>query len=318
MKNFDEIYKKICEENATTFNLQDKTLKSQKEALNKKQMKKTLTLLFSIASIILFFLLILLKDYIENFPTILLFIIMLSPILSIYLLSRSSPLDTKKAQSEDPYSKTYKETIISSLIKNYDPNLQFNTISGITKNTYNNAEFYSGYYFSSDDHIYGKLDETITIKISDILTANENNSIIFQGLFSIIYLPNNIESTILIRKDYAPIQSLKEDMEVLFMDSQEFEDYFDIFTNNKNMAMRILTADTMQFMVNFKVQNNVNFEVTLKNNFAYIQLPCNNMFEVNLKKDPLNYDTLLKYYKYLDFMCELNKKIYNNIKEKNL
>lgn len=102
------------------------------------------------------------------------------------------------------------------------------------------------------------------------------------------------------------------------MDSQEFENYFDIFTNNKNMSMRFLTADIMNFMINFKNKNSVKFEITIKDTFAYIRIACNDMFEAISAKDPLNYNTLYTYYKYLDFICELSKKIFNTIEEKDL
>ncbi len=313
MKNFDEIYRKICEENPNP----DKFSEIKEQSINNPKIKKTLLTLFEITSISLFVLLVLLEDYIEKFPRIFVFAVTISAIFSVFLLSRPHS-NNKKTKKENPYFRTYKETIISSLVKNYDPNLSFDAVASITKNTYNNAEFTIGSYFSSNDYIYGKINGIVPIKISDIRTTREDGSVVFQGLFSMVYLPINIQGTTIINKDYAPIKALNEDMESLLMDSQEFENNFDIFTNNKNMTMRILTADTMNFMLNFKTQNNVNFEVTVKERFAYIRLACNDMFEANLSKNAFDYDTLYTYYKYLDFICELNKKIFNTIKEKDL
>lgn len=99
MKNFNEIYQKICEENSNTFNTENNFSK-----FDHSQLVKILTLIFEILPIILFFLLIIFKDYIENIPAPLTLIIMFSPILSVFLLSHN-----KKEPKKNSYSKTIKK-----------------------------------------------------------------------------------------------------------------------------------------------------------------------------------------------------------------
>ena len=55
------------------------------------------------------------------------------------------------------------------------------------------------------------------------------------------------------------------------MDSQEFEKYFDIYGENKIIAMQILTADVMNTMIEFREQSKIQYELTIKQDQIYIR-----------------------------------------------
>ena len=71
-------------------------------------------------------------------------------------------------------------------------------------------------------------------------------------------------------------------------------------------------------MLTFKKENKIKFEMTLKKEKLFIRIHCSDMFEATTTKDSLDYDTLYKYYKFLHFICELNRKIYHTLNEKDL
>ena len=54
-------------------------------------------------------------------------------------------------------------------------------------------------------------------------------------------------------------------------DSTEFEEYFDVFSFDPIETLRILTADVMQIMVDFRKQKDIKFEVTIKEKKIYIR-----------------------------------------------
>lgn len=226
----------------------------------------------------------------------------------------------------DSYNQKYKENIINSLIKNYDNNLKFSYSHSIARKFYDMSEFENYDIFSSNDYIYGNLDEIIPMQLGDVLTENRHTdsngnttyTTVFRGLFSVIKLPTNLQSTIKIHSDKGKLAKFFSNEDSITLDSQEFEKYFDIFSENKVLTMQILTSDIMQYLLTFKLNNNITFEITLKNSFAYLRIHCDDMFEGELTKNAFDYDTLYTYFKYLDFMCELNKKIFYVLQEKDI
>ena len=204
--------------------------------------------------------------------------------------------------------------------------LHFDLTQSISSSIYNKAEFEFYDRFHSNDYIYGKINGIIPIQLGDIHTENVHTdsdghttyTTVFRGLFSEITLPKNLLSTIKIRSDKGMLGKLLSNKTQVEMDSQQFEKYFDVFTTDKILAVRILTSDIMNYMIDFKLQNKVTFELTIKNRSMYLRIHCDDMFEGKLSKSALDFETLHKYYRFLNFMCELNEKIYNVIQEKDI
>lgn len=241
--------------------------------------------------------------------------------IPIYFIISVLFLDTSKK-----YEQIFKNNIISSLIKNYDNNLKFSSTQCIQAQYYNLAEFEHYDDFCSNDYVFGKLDGIIPIQLGDVKTTytttdsdgHSRTSTLFSGLFSMIKLPKNFPSIVTILSDKASARKIFPDNEILKVDSTEFEKHFDVFTKNKILAMQLLTADIMDSILDFRSQNDSIFEIVIKNSYAFIRIHCDDMFEANLSQNAFDYDTLYTYYKYLNFMCEINKKIFNIIKEKDL
>ena len=229
--------------------------------------------------------------------------------------------------NKSKFNKLYKEKVISKLVKEYDSNLKYNQNLNITSGIYKQAEFESYNNYHSDDLIYGNLDGKIKIQIGDVRTemettdseGNSSTVVLFRGLFSQANLNQNIGTVIKIRSDKGKLEKLLSKKSLMQMDSQVFEKEFDVFAQDKIIAMRILTSDILDYMITFKNENNVNFELTLKDQELYIRIHCQNMFEsTSIFKDSIDKTALEKYYNYLNFICELNRKFYYTIEEKNI
>ena len=102
------------------------------------------------------------------------------------------------------------------------------------------------------------------------------------------------------------------------VDSAEFEDIFTVYSSNSIIAMQLLTADMIQLLIDFKKQNNILPELTLKKNALYIRFHTGNMFEAPLLKNSLDYDIIKKYYDTLDFIVKLTEKFTENINKTEL
>lgn len=299
MKNFNEIYKSIYDK-----------YNNQMEKIRKKALLNNLfiILLAVLIAVITLFV----------FPSI--FPIIIFPIVILLLiLFMFNP-------SKKNFEKKYKKTIISELITGYDKNLNFNPDLNIPKKTYNDAEFESYDEYSANDYIFGKINGIIDFELGDVHTmhishdseGHTTKTTVFQGLFSCSKLNKNINSTIKIRSDKGFFGKFFKDKQLMHMDSQEFEKHFDVLTDSKIKAMQVLTSDIMDYLINFKSNNKITFEITIKNQSFYIRIHCNDMFEGSIFINALDYNRLQKYYNFLDFMCTLNTKIYTILNEKNL
>lgn len=297
MKDFNQIYQKIYDE-------------CYKEIEQKRKEKLKIRIIFcGIGAIITFIILFkLLSSMLPTFIFTFFFAI---------ALIKFSTITTK-------YNKLYKKLIISRLVSYYDEHLKFNENLNIREIYYKMAEFDSYDKFSADDYISGKIDGIIDFELGDVHTVEENIDseghkhiyTIFKGLFSVGNLKKEIPNTIKIRSDKGFLGKFAYNKTLMSMDSQEFEKHFDVYAEDKVLAMRILTSDIMDYMINFKTNNKVNFEITIKSSYIFIRIHCKNMFEGSILKNALDFETLHTYYKYLDFMCQLNKKLYNILEEK--
>ena len=307
MKSFDEIYNQIYNSFHTDL-----------EIIRKKQKNILITAILIV--IILFpSIILLLLGYNSQIPLLnmLVVILMISAIILIIL----------SMFNKNKFNKIYKENVISKLVEGYDSNLKYDQKLRITSGTYKQAEFESYNNYHSDDLIYGNLDGKIKIQIGDVRTemettdseGNSSTVVLFRGLFSQANLNQNIGTVIKIRSDKGKLEKLLSKKSLMQMDSQVFEKEFDVFAQDKIIAMRILTSDILDYMITFKNENNVNFELTLKDQELYIRIHCQNMFEsTSIFKDSIDKTALEKYYNYLNFICELNRKFYYTIEEKNI
>jgi len=296
MKNFNEIYQKIYNEN--NFEIQ--------------HIRKTNIIRSTIISLIFIALSVPVAIYISAliaiiFDVIITLIIFLNPFFNNYI-------------------KKYKSTVISSLVKAYDNNLTFNPTAKMPRIHYDRAEFEPYTEYNANDYISGMIDGKIDFHMGDILTQyvtyDENGqptrSTVFQGLFSASSLNKVITDTIKIRTDSKLFNKEHNSIDKLNMDSQEFEKYFNVFAHDKILAMRILTSDIMDSILTFKKENNIKFDITIRQNMLYIRIHCKNIFESNVLKNPLDFNTLHVYYKYLNFIVELNKLLNKILEEKDL
>ena len=223
------------------------------------------------------------------------------------------------------YKKLYKTKIISAILKEVDSNLHYvdyensTGIQKLTQYDYKMAEFDKKIFneYRSDDHIVGKLEDNSIMRMANLLvryrTHHEDGDSVetlFHGIFVDIEVNKNIGANIKILKNKLLSFPNKGKLE---LDSEEFEKNFDVYADNSNVAMRILTADVMQYMIDFiKIAK---YEITILKNHIYIRFETGEMFEPKMGKSTIDKKTLQGYYYILKFIIGLSKKINGEIQE---
>lgn len=220
------------------------------------------------------------------------------------------------------YSIIFKNTIIKELLSYFYNNLTYTPQKILSQNVYDEGK-YNEYYnrYRSDDHLTGKIDDKYDIEMADVLTqkvethrdskgrTRTTTTTIFSGIFAKINIDKSINTTLKIRRNTSIFNKDR-----LNMDSQEFEKYFDVSSDNQIIGMQLLTADIMQKLVDFYINTDIRFDITINNNLLYLRFHCGRMFEIgNFKDGAIPKNTLNKYYDILKFMNELTALLIDTI-----
>lgn len=89
-----------------------------------------------------------------------------------------------------------------------------------------------------------------------------------------------------------------------------------MYSTNNIVAMQILTSDVMQELIEFKQNNNMEFDVAIRNNNLYLRFSCGEVFEpAALRKGPIEEKSFSEYFEITKFTYELSNKIINVIND---
>lgn len=237
-------------------------------------------------------------------------------IVAIFLFS-------KIIKNNRNYQKLFREKVIKRFVEEYSSNLKYEPSRGGFPGSYSRGEFEKFDNFESENLIKGLLNEYCRINMSEVRTkkiyTDENDNkyykTLFHGLFIEADFKKFVNAKIKIRKDFTILYENKDKLE---MDSGEFEKIFDVYADNKIIAMQLLTADVMQLLIDFKQDNKLIPEITIKGNELYIRMETGDIFDANLLKKSFDYNMLLKYYNIINFSLNLTEKIVKNIRETEL
>ena len=238
---------------------------------------------------------------------------------------------------ESKYLLEYKNKIISTFIELLNPKFLYRHFIKRARiaNTYNwremerNKEIMEHYLdadfdgktmciIEENERVEGFTKEKFYFSMSDLLVMNEYtlpdgktvSKKIFEGLFCWTEIENNLNTCLKININ----KNNKINYQVR-MDSSEFENLFDIYCDDKILAMRILTADIMELLIKFYNQYYIPFEICCRNNKLYVRFFIKDMFEPTLLKDAMDIKVLYMHYAILDFTVQFNKKINKIISE---
>ena len=215
----------------------------------------------------------------------------------------------------------YKTKIISKFVKLINDNLLYIPEKSLNSEVFDKMKriyidettFPHEYYniYNLNDYICGELFENVFFRMCDLYiyweSMNGTINNVFQGQFVCIDFNKNIDVNIKITKN-DNFKDLK--YKKLEMDSIEFEQYFDVYTNNNLETMKILTADLMELLIEFRKK--IIFDIEIRGDRLYIRFFTGSILEYSPNKEKY-YD----YYCILKFIFELSEKISKNINEKN-
>ena len=225
------------------------------------------------------------------------------------------------------YTNEYKKVIIPNLIKLVNEKLEYSEkFEEKMKSDYKKAKFDVEEidFYDEDDHIYGKLDENTIIQMADIkvkrLARSKLDYLVtelFKGIFAYIKTNVTFEKAIVVtaaEKQYAREMFLSK----VEIDNREFERKFDVYCENRVLALRIFTADIMEEILEFSEKMKITFEMTFREDTINFRFYTGNMFEPRFRIRALDKNYIYSYYEILEFILNITKKINKSIKESNI
>ena len=220
------------------------------------------------------------------------------------------------------YLKLYKEKVVKTVVKKYKENFNYEEKGNVNLEYYKDSEFNDKVYsVKSIDGIYGSINGDAYLNSSYIYTKVKTDVVVegkrkteiqdgFYGFLGMILVKNSINANITIKSNDFKRTYDKKRIE---FESAEFEKNFDCFSDNKIVAMQVLSLDCIE-NIN-KLYNDIKkpLEICIKDNKIYFRILMGNIFVPSRFGKVVEREKLLKIYNVINFSSELGKSISENI-----
>ena len=177
------------------------------------------------------------------------------------------------------------DDIVPLILKSYNENIKYNHYSGIYSQEYSKAKFEYYDRYNSEDLITGTI-QNCNYKMAEVHTqreyrdkdGNRHYQTLFRGAFAMVNLNKNFNCSINIINNKIKLFSRDN---YITMDNEAFEKIYDVFTDNKILAMRLLTPDVTTKMIDLYNETGIYFEIKIVNDIMYIRLYTSKIIEIN-------------------------------------
>lgn len=215
------------------------------------------------------------------------------------------------------YARYYKQHVIKLALQDYDKNLVYSPDQGISSEEYRYAHFESYDRYHSEDKITGNLDG-LPFVISDVHTEDRREDsdgdtyyvTLFNGPVAILTLekPTNIQVSIIDNS----LKLFSGDT-YLEMDNPEFEEFYDVYSNDKIKAMRFLTPSVTNKILDLRNKYDVHFEIKLLDQLVYFRFHIGELFVPNSSDTRKEAMDIALYFEILNGIKEVMKEVNNSI-----
>lgn len=204
------------------------------------------------------------------------------PILILFCIAGALGFIIIAFSQKDSYIFT---NILPEIINKYNDKLNYKHSTGIDSHVYREARFESYDRYSSDDYITGVMNDC-PFEMSEVHTERRHTdsdghtsyTTIFHGTFAKVKLNKDFKSFISIINNRLKLFSKDQ---YITIDNEAFEKIYDVFTDDKIKAMRLLTPDVTTKMIDIYNETGIYCEIKILNNIMYIRLHTGPLFVLN-------------------------------------
>lgn len=252
---------------------------------------------------------------------ILLGILFALPILSILTLCNYKESSKQRI--------AIKKAIINIMIKSFENDIEYYPEEGISTEIYDNVNVEQYNYYYSNHLMSLKINNNHELQMAETQSWYERSNSKgerkitnhFKGTFANLNTPKSFSEMIYIKRGILnglvhDEKNLPDKVMAVELDSQEFEEKFDVYASNKIIAMQLLTSDVMILLNDFYKYMQREFEIIIKNDNIYIKILNGVTFSNSLIKDnELDKELIYKNYRTINFILNISSKLVELINE---
>jgi len=211
------------------------------------------------------------------------------------------------------YPKKYKENIVKIALNEYDDKLEYYPTGCIPEELYKQAnfEFYDRY--RSEDRINGNILGHEFIMADVHLEARRKDSdgdvyyvSLFNGPVVIVMFPNFINFDLRITNNSI---NLFNNNNLIEIDNPEFEEIYDVYTNDPVKAMVALTPAVTKKIIDLYKKHGYIFEFKFVQNYMFFRFHSGNLFVPNAKSAMDEAIGVTRYFEIIDGIKEIMEEV---------
>ncbi len=218
------------------------------------------------------------------------------------------------------YDKKYKTGVVADIVNKANRGLTYSMKSeDYGKELLEKYELaaFDTYRFNRDrreDFITGKLTDKITLSmgeldLDEVVGGRRNRTTIdvFNGLFVYVHGINEFKGTLKILNNNNKMKEKNtQNLAQVKMDSTEFENLFNVYADNSVVAMRVLTSDIMQKMVEFETRLGIHYEVMVSGTEIFMRFFTTELFEPAIFNESREKDRVRAYYEVIKLITDVS------------
>lgn len=234
-------------------------------------------------------------------------------------------VQTKYTKEAKVYKKYYKEQVIQQLTKGMFNDVEYEPDGMFLEEDFIKSGFDKSFYgqYLSEDLVKltlnTKLKNNIDFCYAEVHTKDINGRdmdgkqsgyTLFRGLVGKFKISKKFPVKFYIRRNGLLKKTNKNKIN---MDMTEFEELFDVECEDKNLAVRILTADIMDSMIKIYKKFNHELEVHVIEDVVYVRIKCGALFEPSIRSKSITLKKIQEYYFMIKDVTDMAGKIYDII-----
>ncbi len=227
------------------------------------------------------------------------------------------------------YTRKYKDLLVADLVQRINGSLKYERYNGeinhrlIGKYRDSNFDKLKFNRWDAEDAIHGNITDNLHLELAELSIDHESGSRknrttinIFKGLFARVERKENFNTIIKVLNDKNKASvSNQDNLSEVKMDSTEFENMFNVYSNNPVVAMRVLTSDIMEKIIDFEKRLNIHYELYISGAEIYMRLFTKELFEPSIFNKDKEKKNMRMYYEILNLVIDMSKELDKIISE---
>ncbi len=241
---------------------------------------------------------------------------------ALWVIRNGEPIDDDDTNAMNSITPKYVSEYCDILAKGISSRLSYESFWTECEAAVRNSKMIYGDSISNYKNIFGEFDRCF-FKMGEIRVnrntidsdGDRKTEEVFKGIFAECKLRKGYDFDLNIfsqNNTNKMNEKFQCSLENTILDSIEFEKYYEVYSNDKVKTLQVLTAEIMGQLIDLRINNNRNLNISLRDDVLYIALSHQKLFLnidkydfENVKEDYINLKQILKVIKFVLSMFDV-------------